>query len=72
MSEKVLVGGLNGMHTKIELKILFRISASSFKKRFKYFQFVIDKWMNIEYSIIFLLLSFQVRVDSISIQFEPH
>ena len=74
MSEKVLVGGLDGMHTEIELNFLFRISALSFKKKFKYFQFIIDKWMNTGFLIMFILLSFQVRVDSISIfsQFESH
>ena len=33
MSEKVLVGGLDGMHTEIELRFLFRISALSIKKK---------------------------------------
>ena len=33
MSEKVLVSGLDGIHTEIELTFSFRISASSSKKK---------------------------------------
>ena len=51
MSEKVLVGGLDGIHTEIELTFSFRISASSSKKkRFKYFQFIIERIFNYVYS----------------------
>ena len=46
MSEKVLVGGLDGMHTGIKLSFLFRISALSIKKKVICFQFIIGKSMD--------------------------
>ena len=66
MSEKVLVGGLDGMHTEIELKILFKISASSFKKKVQIFS--VHYWQMDEYRIFnhvyIVLLSGKSRFDA--------